>query len=195
MKRFVMTVAVSAAMLIPSVYAQTAGQDTTISQRKENQQDRIANGVASGQLTAGETSRLESKEANLNSEIRTDRQANNGQLTAPEKAQINRQQNRLSGDIYNDKHNAAQQHYGNNEVDARRENQQDRIAQGIRSGQMTAGEAARTEGQEARINREVRTDRAANGGHLTNNQKAQVNRQLNKESARIYNQKHNAAKR
>jgi hypothetical protein len=195
MKRFVMTVAVSAAMLIPSVYAQTAGQDTTISQRKENQQDRIANGVASGQLTAGETSRLESKEANLNSEIRTDRQANNGQLTAPEKAQINRQQNRLSGDIYNDKHNAAQQHYGNNEVDARRENQQDRIAQGIRSGQMTAGEAAKTEGHEAAINHEVHADRAANGGHLTNNQKAQVNRQLNKESARIYNQKHNAAKR
>ena len=195
MKRFVMTVAVSAAMLIPSVYAQTAGQDSTISQRKENQQDRIANGVASGQLTAGETASLESKEANLNRETRADRQANNGQLTPQEKAQINRQQNRLSRNIYNDKHNAAEQHYGNNEVDARRENQQDRIAQGIRSGQMTAGEAARTEGQEARINREVRTDRAANGGHLTNNQKAQVNRQLNKESARIYNQKHNAAKR
>jgi hypothetical protein len=195
MKRFIVIAAISGAMLIPRAHAQTAGQDTTISQRKENQQDRIANGVASGQLTAGETSRLESKEANLNSEIRTDRQANNGQLTPQEKAQINRQQNRLSGDIYNDKHNAAQQHYGNNEVDARRENQQDRIAQGIRSGQMTAGEAAKTEGQEAKINHEVRADRAANGGNLTNNQKAQVNRQLNKESARIYNQKHNAAKR
>jgi hypothetical protein len=195
MKRFVVIAAISGTMLIPRGHAQTAGQDSTISQRKENQQDRIANGVASGQLTAGETASLESKEANLNRETRADRQANNGQLTPQEKAQINRQQNRLSRNIYNDKHNAAEQHYGNNEVDARRENQQDRIAQGIRSGQMTAGEAARTEGQEARINREVRTDRAANGGHLTNNQKAQVNRQLNKESARIYNQKHNAAKR
>ena len=194
MKRFVMAAAMTAAMLIPFVYAQTSGQDTTIHERKENQQDRIANGVASGQLTAGETANLERKEANLNSETRTDRQANNGQLTAPEKAQINRQQNRLSQNIYNDKHNAAEQHYGNNEVDARRELQQDRIAQGIRSGQMTAGEAARTEGHEARINQEVRTDRAVNGGKLTANQKASVNRQQNRESARIYNQKHNAAK-
>jgi len=90
-------------MLIGPARAQTAGQDTTIHERKENQQDRIANGVASGQLTAGETANLERKEANLNSETRTDRQANNGQLTAPEKAQINRQQNRLSQNIYNDK--------------------------------------------------------------------------------------------
>ncbi len=195
MKRFIIIAAISGTMLIPRAHAQTAGQDATIHERKENQQDRIANGVASGQLTARETSRLESREANLNSETRADRQANNGQLTAPEKAQINRQQNRLSGDIYTDKHNAAQQHYGNNEVDARRENQQDRIAQGIRSGQMTAGEAARTEGHEAAINQEVHADRAANGGNLTNNQKAQVNRQQNRESARIYNQKHNAAKR
>jgi hypothetical protein len=194
MKRFIMIAAISGAMLIGPARAQTAGQDTTIHERKENQQDRIANGVASGQLTAGETANLERKEANLNSETRTDRQANNGQLTAPEKAQINRQQNRLSQNIYNDKHNAAEQHYGNNEVDARRELQQDRIAQGIRSGQMTAGEAARTEGHEARINQEVRTDRAVNGGKLTANQKASVNRQQNRESARIYNQKHNAAK-
>ena len=31
----------------------------TVAQRKENQQDRIAQGVKSGQLTAGETSKLE----------------------------------------------------------------------------------------------------------------------------------------
>jgi hypothetical protein len=42
----------------------------TIQQRKENQQDRIANGVQSGQLTAGETKNLENKEANLNKEER-----------------------------------------------------------------------------------------------------------------------------
>src|SRR5208337_3672860 len=128
MKRFIVIAAFSGTMLIPRAHAQTAGQDTTIHERKENQQDRIANGVGSGQLTAGETASLERKEASLNQETRADRQANNGQLTAPEKAQINRQQNRLSGDIYNDKHNAAQQHYGNNEVDTRRELQQDRIA-------------------------------------------------------------------
>ena len=33
-----------------------------VAKRKENQQDRIANGVQSGQLTAGETAKLETKE-------------------------------------------------------------------------------------------------------------------------------------
>ncbi|MGA2103047.1 MAG: hypothetical protein ABSG34_18200, partial [Candidatus Sulfotelmatobacter sp.] len=35
----------------------------SIQGRKENQQDRIAQGVESGQLTAGETTNLEKKEA------------------------------------------------------------------------------------------------------------------------------------
>ncbi len=84
-------------------------QAATIAQRKENQQDRIAQGVKSGQLTAGETARLESKEASLNRETRRDRAADGGKLTPGEKAQINRQQNHLSNQIYVDKHNAARQ--------------------------------------------------------------------------------------
>src|SRR5580693_4466092 len=70
-----------------------AKPDPSIAQRKENQQDRIANGVQSGQLTAGETSKLETKEAAINGETRADRAANGGKLTAAEKTQINGQQN------------------------------------------------------------------------------------------------------
>ena len=77
------------------------------------------------------------------------------------------------------------------QINARRINQQDRIAQGIRSGQLSAGETAKLEHQESRINREVRRDRAANGGSLTAGERAQVNRQLNRESVRIYRAKHN----
>ena len=83
--------------------------DDKIADRKENQQDRIAQGVKSGSLTPKETSNLEHKEAGLNKEIRTDRKANGGNLTNKQKAQVNRQQNRLSKNIYNDKHNAAHQ--------------------------------------------------------------------------------------
>src|SRR5277367_3133325 len=43
-----------------STSAQPAGK---IADRKENQQDRIAQGVKSGQLTAGETAHLENREA------------------------------------------------------------------------------------------------------------------------------------
>jgi hypothetical protein len=89
------------------VYAQSqqAADPDTIQQRKENQQDRIAQGVKSGQLTPRETANLENKEAAINQETRADRKANGGKLTQGEKAQINRQQNRTSRQIYRDKHN------------------------------------------------------------------------------------------
>jgi hypothetical protein len=170
----------------------TPAKQPTVVQRKENQQDRIANGVKSGQLTAGETANLESKEAAINGETRADRAANGGKLTQSEKQQINKQQNQVSKQIYQDKHNASTAHYGNNPVGQRRENQQDRIAQGIKSGQLTAGETAKLENQQKGINQQVKADRTANGGKLTQGEKQQINKEQNAASKNIYNKKHNA---
>lgn len=178
-----------------SASGNTANSDPSIAQRKDNQQNRIANGVQNGSLTAGETSNLESKEAGINAETRADRAANGGKLTSSEKTQINKQQNQVSKDIYQDKHNANNAHYGNNEVGQRRENQQDRIANGMRSGQLTAGESAKLENQQRGINRQVAADRSANGGKLTGAQKGQINHEQNQASRNIYNKKHNAATR
>jgi hypothetical protein len=107
--------AMLAAMLLPAA-AQTTSTTTpptpkpqNINQRKENQQDRIAQGIQSGQLTAGETANLEKKESNLNKEVSADRKANSGTLTQSEKAQVNKQQNHLSKQIYKDKHNGFRQ--------------------------------------------------------------------------------------
>ncbi len=169
----------------------TPAQQPTVGQRKENQQDRIANGVQSGQLTAGETSKLETKEAAINGETRADRAANGGKLTSAEKTQINQQQNQVSKQIYNDKHNANTAHYGNNQVGQRKENQQDRIAQGVKSGQLTAGETAKLENQQKAINQQTKADRQANGGKLTPGEKQQVNKEQNAASKNIYNKKHN----
>jgi len=186
------TVAMAQTPATPSTTPNTPAQDPSIAQRKENQQDRIANGIKSGQLTAGETSNLESKEAAINGETRADRAANGGKLTQAEKQQVNQQQNKLSNQIYNDKHNANTAHYGNNEVGQRRENQQDRIANGVKSGQLTAGETAKLENQQKGINQQVKADRSANGGKLTGAEKKQVNHEQNNASKNIYNKKHNA---
>ncbi len=99
MKRMLVVFAVTGMML--------SAQE--IKDRKENQQDRIANGVANGSLTPHETANLERKEGAINRETRRDRAQNGGNLTNKEKAQVNRQQNRLSRNIYRDKHNAAHQ--------------------------------------------------------------------------------------
>ena len=134
---------------------------------------------------------MEQKDARINKEVHTDRSLNGGKLTGAEKAQVNRQDNRVSKQIYTDKHNATTAKYGNNPVGARRANQQNRVAQGIRSGSLTPGETAKLEGHEAGINHEVAADRKANGGNLTNNEKKQINRQQNNTSGAIYKDKHN----
>ena len=104
MKRFALATVMTAALLLPAVKA-----GDTIKDRKENQQGRIAQGVKSGQLTTGETARLENREKKLNQNIRNDRAANGGKLTAQEKKQINSRQNNISKSIYKDKHNQAKQ--------------------------------------------------------------------------------------
>jgi len=78
------------------------------------------------------------------------------------------------------------------EVDRRESRQQERIGQGVQSGQLTPGETARLERQEQRIDNQIKAERAANGGHLTAAERAQVNREQNRESRRIYAAKHNA---
>ena len=98
-----------AVFALPVVAQNPAPSGKTIQERKENQQDRIAQGVKSGQLTAGETAHLERNEARINRETRRDRAANGGKLTPQERKQITRQQNRESRQIYRDKHNARKQ--------------------------------------------------------------------------------------
>ena len=191
MKRQLTVATLLAAACGSIALAQTTPTDpATVNQRKENQQDRIAQGVQSGQLTAGETTKLEDKEAALNQEIGADRKANGGTLTPAEKAQVQQQQNGLSKQIYTDKHNAAHAQYGNGVIGQRRENQQDRIAQGIKSGALTAGQTAKLENKERALNGEIAGDRAANGGKLTNAEKAKINRQQNGLSKQIYKKKH-----
>ena len=173
-------------LLAAGAFAQSAPNT-----RRQTQQDRIANGIDSGQLTTGETKSLENKQANLNREIHDDRQANGGKLTSQERTQVNRQQNYLSKQVYADKHNANTAKYGTGEVGQRRENQQDRIANGIRSGNLKPGEAAHMENREQGVNQQIRTDRQTNGGKLTAQQYKQVNRAQNRTGKAIYRNKHN----
>ena len=77
-----------------------------------------------------------------------------------------------------------------NEINERQRNQQKRIGEGVENGSLTAGETAHLEKQEAAIHHEVKTERKANGGSLTAKERRQVNRQQNRESARIYKAKH-----
>lgn len=89
-------------------FAQTTRSERHhINQRKTNQQGRIAQGVKSGQLTPGETSKLEHQEQGINREERGMRAEDNGHLTAQDRHTLASQQNQESRRIYRDKHNDA----------------------------------------------------------------------------------------
>ena len=88
-----------------AIFAQTYDRPATINHRKDNQQDRISQGVRTGQLTAGETARLERQQAGINREERGMRAQDNGRLTRQDRHTLAHQQNVESRRIYRDKHN------------------------------------------------------------------------------------------
>jgi methionine-rich copper-binding protein CopC len=107
--RFVTAVLASTLVIAPAaMIAQTTptpgAHDYNINQRKVDQQDRIANGVKNGKLTAGQTARLEHQEAGINKEERGMRAQDNGHLTKQDRQTIHAQQNQESRRIYRDKH-------------------------------------------------------------------------------------------
>jgi hypothetical protein len=95
----ILAAVLAVAVAMPSLAAE-------VDRRQRNQQGRIAEGVESGELTPGETARLERKEARIHREIRRERAQNGGTLTPAERARVNRQENRLSRQIYREKHDA-----------------------------------------------------------------------------------------
>jgi len=76
-------------------------------------------------------------------------------------------------------------------VDRRQVVQQERIAQGVKTGALTPGETAKLETQEAKLQHEKRDMREDNGGTLTTKEKVKLNTQQNRLSREIYTKKHN----
>jgi len=74
-------------------------------------------------------------------------------------------------------------------VNARERHQQQRIRQGIRSGELTGVEAARLERQQARIRVNEALARRS-GGEFTLRERARIQHQLDRANRNIYRQKH-----
>lgn len=81
-----------------------------------------------------------------------------------------------------------------NQVNGRETNQQNRIANGVKSGQLTPGETRNVEKGEQRLDRNEKKDMAADNGHLTKKDQRQLNREANHMSKKIYKDKHNDKK-
>ena len=79
-----------------------------VRERQENQQKRIAGGVNSGELTAKETVKLETREAKIQADKKEAK--SDGVVMGKERAKLHREQNRASRAIYRQKHDAQTRH-------------------------------------------------------------------------------------
>jgi hypothetical protein len=106
MKRISLSIALVSSLIAASAFAQTAPASTAtprVDQREANQQHRIADGAASGQLTAKETQHLEKQQARVdNAEAKA---KSDGVVTAKERRQLQTRQDVASADIRRAKHN------------------------------------------------------------------------------------------
>ena len=171
--------------------AKVWAEEGTIVKRELNQQHRIGEGVKSGQLTAKETGRLEKGERKI--EKNREKAWSDGNLSPAEKARLEHEENRESRKIYNLKHNDTEAPAGKGPIVRREVNQQNRIAKGVKSGQLTAGETTRLEKGERKI--EKNREKAWSDGKLSAREKGRLEHQENHESRQIFRAKHNARKR
>ena len=77
-----------------------------------------------------------------------------------------------------------------NQVNSRETRQQQRIANGVKNGQLTPGQTAHIEQGEQRLQNNEKRDMAKDNGHLTKQDQRQLNREANRMSNRIAADKH-----
>jgi hypothetical protein len=171
-------------------------RDPGVNARQHNQRDRIQQGVRSGELTRRETGRLAEEQRDIRQLERGYK--SDGTLTQAERRDLHHEQNQASRDIYAQKHDAqdrpavppATRDPGVNE---RQGNQTARIAQGVKSGELTHDEAQdlRTERRDIReLEQGYKSD-----GSLTRDERVDLHQQLNQQSQEIYEEKHDEEQR
>jgi hypothetical protein len=191
MKTMAITV-VALGMLTSAAWAQTSAEKDQ--QRDVNQQQRIEQGLKSGQLSTKEAGSLERQEQHIDKMEARDMK--NGSISPAEQARLNAAQNRVSNDIHADKHNgvtgnpnsASSQRM---QADVQRNvNQEQRIRNGMDNGSLTNREAGKLERGQAHV--AGREANAAANGHVGAREQRGIQRSENRQSGRVYRKKHNA---
>ena len=190
---------VTAFMTVDAAFAQ--GWRHNINNRQQRQQNRIQNGVQNGTLTSKEAARL-SRQQNALARQEARYRASGSGLSPWERTKLQREQNQLSQNIHhqaNDRQGVNLPPVGNPNpynppgrsgmynINNNQANQQQRINQGIQSGELTQTEAQRLSNQQERFatkEAEMRQD------GLTLQERRRLDNMQDNMSRNIYHQKH-----
>jgi len=191
MKTKITVVALSVGVLfaLPVLAQNTAD----VVQRDVNQQQRIENGLKSGQLNTKEVAKLEKGEANIDK--MEQRALSDGKMTNAEKQRIEAAQNKeshaiaraKSNGVTGDPNSVSSQRM---QADVQRNvNQETRVEQGVKSGQLTNREVGSLERGQVHVdNKEAK---AGANGHVSANEQHNIQTAENHQSKRIHNKKNN----
>lgn len=177
-----------------------------VNNRQQRQQNRIQTGALNGNLTPKETQRLTNQQNALAAQEARFRASGSG-LNNWERAKLQREQNQLSQNIYRQSNDRQ----GNNlpplvnpptynppgrpglyNVNQGQVNQQQRINQGIQSGELTPQEAQRLSNQQQKF---AATEAAMRQDGLTLKERRKLDRIQDNMSRNIHNQKHDGQDR
>ena len=105
LRKLLPTAALALALLAPLAAAQAKPncRPHGVNARERRQEQRIHQGVRSGELTRREAERLQAEQARIRVDEAFARRSG-GEFTARERARIEREQNKASRDIYRQKH-------------------------------------------------------------------------------------------
>ena len=183
-----------ASLLAAPIFAQTVANDV---QRDVNQQSRIEEGLKSGQLSTKEAGKLEREQAGIAKAEHNAMQ--DGKVSKQEQRKINQMQNKASSDVYAEKHDAKTGNPNSAsskrmQADVQRNiNQQKRIENGVKSGDLTNHEVAKLENGQANVDHKEAV--AAKDGHVSAVEQHKIQIGENHQSKRIHHEKTDAQHR
>lgn len=196
--RVLMTLTLIACTALSSVAAnadtQRGTRDPRINARQQVQRERIQQGVRSGELTRREAVRVREDQRDIRQLERAYK--SDGELTRGERRDLTHEQNQASREIYREKHDAqdrAPAAVRDPVINQRQANQAGRVAQGVKSGELTRPEAQELRGERRDI-RQLERDYKSDGV-LSGEERRDIKQQLNQNSREIYEEKNDDERR
>jgi hypothetical protein len=183
--------------MVTNAFAAETASSPGVNARQRTQQQRVDQGRRTGQLTPEETKKLQAEQKALRTEERAYKA--DGKLTPAERKDLHGDANRISRDIYREKHDGQRarptlpSRLHDPGVNARQQGEPARIAQGVRSGQLTKAEATGLRQEQRAIRTEERAYKA--DGKLTAAERKDLHQDLQQASKDIYQEKHDAETR
>lgn len=186
-------IVIGAMVLASSAYAKEEFKEkhprrAEVNKRVRKEDKRIDTAEKDGKLTPAQAQKLRGEVAGVKAQEQAEVKANGGYLTKGEQKQLNQELNQDSRQIKHDEFK--DEHPRRAEVNSRVRNEDARINQGVKSGELTQAQGQELKGEVAGVKAEERTEVKANGGYLTAGEQKQLNQELNQDSKQIYAEKH-----